>query len=147
MSGGVVICVGIDSERTLMKALQRSDPYNFRELKFIRELKFTPNPRDKRTDNGLFELIDNAEEVAHIMEEARAAHGLTLREQEVLKLRYGLGDGFTYTYEEIGRIFCISRGRAQQIWQRALEKVRAAARVHYEEAEDYEAVRQINSAA
>src|SRR6202012_4399666 len=34
---------------------------------------------------------------------------LTYREREIIKLRYGLGDGYTYTLEEVGRIFKVTR--------------------------------------
>ena len=36
---------------------------------------------------------------------------LTYREREILKLRYGIGDGYTYTLEEVGRIFKVTRER------------------------------------
>ena len=34
---------------------------------------------------------------------------LTFREREIIKLRYGIGDGYTYTLEEVGRIFKVTR--------------------------------------
>src|SRR5690606_15425532 len=34
---------------------------------------------------------------------------LTYREREIIKLRYGIGDGYTYTLEEVGRIFKVTR--------------------------------------
>src|SRR5262249_20335042 len=40
---------------------------------------------------------------------------LTYREREIIKLRYGLGDGYTYTLEEVGRIFKVTRDRVRQI--------------------------------
>ncbi|MCS7014879.1 MAG: sigma-70 family RNA polymerase sigma factor, partial [Gemmatales bacterium] len=40
---------------------------------------------------------------------------LTYREREIIKLRYGLGDGYTYTLEEVGRIFKVTRERVRQI--------------------------------
>ncbi|HCK72014.1 MAG TPA: RNA polymerase subunit sigma-70, partial [Planctomycetaceae bacterium] len=36
---------------------------------------------------------------------------LTYREREIIRLRYGLGDGYTYTLEEVGRIFKVTRER------------------------------------
>jgi len=36
---------------------------------------------------------------------------LTYREREIVRLRYGLGDGYTYTLEEVGRIFKVTRER------------------------------------
>ncbi|MEX0978472.1 MAG: sigma-70 family RNA polymerase sigma factor, partial [Pirellulales bacterium] len=40
---------------------------------------------------------------------------LTYREREIIRLRYGLGDGYTYTLEEVGRIFKVTRERVRQI--------------------------------
>ena len=48
---------------------------------------------------------------------------LSYREREVLKLRYGLGDGYTYTLEEVGAIFKVSRERIRQIEVGALHKL------------------------
>jgi RNA polymerase primary sigma factor len=48
---------------------------------------------------------------------------LTPREREVVKLRYGLGDGYTYTLEEVGRMFKITRERVRQLEKKALEKL------------------------
>ena len=39
---------------------------------------------------------------------------LTYREREIIKLRYGIGDGYTYTLEEVGRIFKVPRERVRQ---------------------------------
>src|SRR5258707_1168983 len=39
---------------------------------------------------------------------------LTYREREIIKLRYGIGDGYTYTLEEVGRIFKVTRDRGRQ---------------------------------
>ena len=48
---------------------------------------------------------------------------LTYREREIIKLRYGLGDGYTYTLEEVGRIFKVSRERVRQIEAEAVRKL------------------------
>ena len=48
---------------------------------------------------------------------------LTFREREIIKLRYGLGDGYTYTLEEVGRIFRVTRERVRQIEAKALRKL------------------------
>jgi RNA polymerase primary sigma factor len=53
---------------------------------------------------------------------------LTYREREVIKLRYGLGDGYPYTLEEVGRIFKVTRERIRQIEARAVQKLRDPAR-------------------
>ena len=48
---------------------------------------------------------------------------LTYREREIIKLRYGLGDGYSYTLEETGRIFKVTRERIRQIESKALRKL------------------------
>src|SRR5207249_7404568 len=49
---------------------------------------------------------------------------LTYREREIIKLRYGLGDGYSYTLEETGRIFKVTRERIRQIEAKALSKLK-----------------------
>jgi len=48
---------------------------------------------------------------------------LTYREREIIKLRFGLGDGYTYTLEEVGRIFKVTRERVRQIEAKAVRKL------------------------
>ena len=48
---------------------------------------------------------------------------LTYREREIIRLRYGLGDGYTYTLEEVGRIFKVTRERVRQIEAKAVLKL------------------------
>ncbi len=48
---------------------------------------------------------------------------LTYREREIIRLRYGLGDGYTYTLEEVGRIFKVTRERVRQIEAKAVQKL------------------------
>jgi len=48
---------------------------------------------------------------------------LSYREREVIKLRYGLGDGQTYTYEEIAHIFRVTKERIRQLCSQAEHKL------------------------
>jgi RNA polymerase primary sigma factor len=48
---------------------------------------------------------------------------LTYREREIIKLRYGIPDGQTYTLEEVGRIFRVTRERVRQIEAKAIRKL------------------------
>ena len=55
-------------------------------------------------------------------------HTLSPREEEVLKLRFGLEDGRTRTLEEVGKEFNITRERIRQIEAKALRKLRHPSR-------------------
>ncbi|MFM7035321.1 MAG: RNA polymerase sigma factor RpoD/SigA [Planctomycetia bacterium] len=55
---------------------------------------------------------------------ARALDGLSYREREILRLRFGLADGYSYTLEEVGTIFSVTRERVRQIEAKAVEKLR-----------------------
>lgn len=48
---------------------------------------------------------------------------LTFREREIIRLRYGLTDGYSYTLEEVGRIFKVTRERVRQIESKAVAKL------------------------
>ena len=49
---------------------------------------------------------------------------LSEREQKVLRLRFGLGDGYPRTLEEVGSVFNVTRERVRQIEAKALRKMR-----------------------
>ncbi len=69
------------------------------------------NPVNTATQEMLKDKID------HVLKT------LTYREREIIKLRYGLGDGYTYTLEEVGRIFKVTRERVRQIEAKAVRKL------------------------
>ncbi len=71
----------------------------------------TPSPEDEAYKSLLKEELSNA------------LHTLSPREEHVLKLRYGLLDGKTYTLEEIGQQLKITRERIRQIEKKALRKL------------------------
>ncbi|MGA0040168.1 MAG: sigma-70 family RNA polymerase sigma factor, partial [Pirellulales bacterium] len=54
----------------------------------------------------------------------QALAGLSYREREILRLRFGLADGYSYTLEEVGSIFSVTRERVRQIEAKAVEKLR-----------------------
>ena len=56
---------------------------------------------------------------------------LTYREREIIRLRYGLGDGYTYTLEEVGRIFKVTRERVRQIEAKAVRKLQHPVRAKH----------------
>nr|WP_202617295.1 sigma-70 family RNA polymerase sigma factor [Roseimaritima sediminicola] len=74
---------------------------------------------DHRDDDPLME----ANREALKMQIDRAMQTLNYREREILRLRYGLADGYTYTLEEVGRIFQVTRERVRQIESKAVRKL------------------------
>jgi RNA polymerase primary sigma factor len=55
---------------------------------------------------------------------------LSNREKEVIRLRFGLGDGYQRTLEEVGTVFNVTRERVRQIEAKALKKLRHPTRSH-----------------
>ncbi|MGI9455379.1 MAG: sigma-70 family RNA polymerase sigma factor [Aeoliella sp.] len=53
---------------------------------------------------------------------------LSYREREIIKLRYGLGDGYSYTLEEVGHICKVTRERIRQIEAKAVRKLQQPSR-------------------
>jgi RNA polymerase primary sigma factor len=53
---------------------------------------------------------------------------LSYREREIIKLRYGLGDGYSYTLEEVGHIFKVTRERIRKIEAKAVRKLQQPSR-------------------
>ena len=74
---------------------------------------------DHRDGNPLAEINQQAlkEHLAEAMED------LNYREREILRLRFGLADGYSYTLEEVGRIFSVTRERVRQIESKAVQKL------------------------
>ncbi len=56
---------------------------------------------------------------------------LTYREREIIRLRYGLVDGYSYTLEEVGRIFKVTRERVRQIEAKAVSKMQNPVRAQH----------------
>src|SRR5207247_9460280 len=48
---------------------------------------------------------------------------MTYREREIIKRRYGIGDGYTYTLEEVGRIFKVTRESVREVEAKAIRKL------------------------
>ena len=75
--------------------------------------------KDHREDDPLFEM--NRESLKDRINDVLQA--LSYREREIIKLRYGLTDGYTYTLEEVGKIFSVTRERVRQIEAKAVRKL------------------------
>ncbi len=74
---------------------------------------------DHRDQDPLYEA--NQQSLKEHIEEAMQT--LNYREREILRLRYGLADGYAYTLEEVGRIFSVTRERVRQIESKAVRKL------------------------
>jgi RNA polymerase primary sigma factor len=83
-------------------------------------------------DSKLSDFLEDADSIspdrsaAHSMLSDRVAKvlaTLTPREEKVIRLRFGLGDGTPRTLEEVGKIFKVTRERVRQIEAKALRKL------------------------
>jgi RNA polymerase primary sigma factor len=75
--------------------------------------------QDHREDDPLLEM--SQEMLKSRLEEA--LQHLNYREREIIRLRYGLVDGYSYTLEEVGKIFSVTRERVRQIEAKAVRKL------------------------
>jgi RNA polymerase primary sigma factor len=79
-------------------------------------------------DRGVISPIDHVI-VSNLKEQTgKVLRTLTPREEQVLKMRFGVGDGSEHTLEEVGRSFNVTRERIRQIESKALRKLRHPSR-------------------
>ncbi len=79
-------------------------------------------------DRGVVSPIDHVI-VSNLKEQTnKVLRTLTPREEQVLKMRFGVGDGAEHTLEEVGRSFNVTRERIRQIESKALRKLRHPSR-------------------
>ena len=86
------------------------------ELGQFIEDEVSPAPDDRASHELLHEDV------------AEALESLTPRESRILRLRFGLQDGHSYTLEEVGHKFGLTRERVRQIEKHALRRLRHASR-------------------
>ncbi|HEY0723823.1 MAG TPA: RNA polymerase sigma factor RpoD [Pyrinomonadaceae bacterium] len=113
-------------------------PEKVREIiKVSQEPVSLETPIGEEDDSHLGDFIEDqgalapAEAASHqlLREQVKDALGsLTQREQEVLRLRFGLDDGRSRTLEEVGKEFKVTRERIRQIEAKALRKLRHPSR-------------------
>ncbi|MGQ3685566.1 MAG: RNA polymerase sigma factor RpoD/SigA [Candidatus Loosdrechtia sp.] len=83
------------------------------------EAMFEDFIQDKKTDSPVYQAHQSL-----LKEQLEKVLGtLTHREREVIKLRFGIADGYTHTLEEIGKRFNITRERIRQIEAIAIRKL------------------------
>lgn len=106
-------------------------------LKIAQEPISLETPIGEEEDSHLGDFIEDrgvvspAEAVINInLKEQTAAvlQTLTAREEQVIRMRFGIGDGSEHTLEEVGQKFSVTRERIRQIEAKALRKLRHPSR-------------------
>src|ERR1700689_1917830 len=94
-------------------------------------------PIGEEGDSHLGDLIEDrtkmspAEAVLNVNLKERTAHvlrTLSLREEKIIRMRFGMDDGSEHTLEEVGQSFDVTRERIRQIEAKALRKLRHPSR-------------------
>jgi len=110
--------LSIDDARVIMKMarqpLSLDQPVGDHDDSFFGEFLADHREIDPLYDTNQIALKMHIEE---------AMQGLNYREREILRLRYGLTDGYAYTLEEVGKIFSVTRERVRQIETKAVRKL------------------------
>ncbi len=111
---------GIDLEESLhVLDIGRTPVSLDRPIGESEDCSFGEFVEDSHTDNPL--NLANNELLREKIDELLRT--LTYREREIVRLRYGLADGYCYTLEEVGRIFKVTRERVRQIEAKAVAKL------------------------
>ncbi|MEE2821611.1 MAG: RNA polymerase sigma factor RpoD [Acidobacteriota bacterium] len=106
-------------------------------LKIAQEPISLETPIGEEDDSHLGDFIEDegivspAEAVININlkdQTASVLQSLTPREEQVIRMRFGIGDGSEHTLEEVGQRFAVTRERIRQIEAKALRKLRHPSR-------------------
>jgi len=100
--------------RMIRQPLSLDQPVGTHEDNFFGEFL-----EENRQDDPLYDT--NLEMLKKRLQEVMT--DLNYREREIIRLRYGLADGYTYTLEEVGKIFSVTRERVRQIESKAVRKL------------------------
>ncbi len=103
-----------------------------RVLKISKSPVSLDRPVGETEDSALGDFLEDAKATTPVVNAVndtlklrieQVLKSLTYREREIIKLRYGIGDGYTYTLEEVGRIFKVTRERVRQVEAKAIQKL------------------------
>jgi len=106
-------------------------------LKIAQEPISLETPIGEEEDTHLKDFIEDRSALSpvdaviqmNLREQTQAVlKSLTPREEKVLKMRFGVGDGSEHTLEEVGQSFAVTRERIRQIESKALRKLRHPSR-------------------
>ena len=106
-------------------------------LKIAQEPISLETPIGEEEDSHLGDFIEDRQEVSpadavinlNLKEQTEnVLRTLTPREEKVIKMRFGVGDGSEHTLEEVGQNFAVTRERIRQIEAKALRKLRHPSR-------------------
>ena len=106
-------------------------------LKIAQEPISLETPIGEEEDSHLGDFIEDRQVVSpsdavinlNLKEQTDAVlKTLTPREEKVIKMRFGVGDGSEHTLEEVGQSFAVTRERIRQIEAKALRKLRHPSR-------------------
>ena len=106
-----------DTQRALKMSrqpLSLDQPVGHQEENFLGDLLYDHREEDPLAGMNMAMLRSSIADVLQTLD---------YREREILRLRYGLADGYTYTLQEIGRIFSVTRDRVRQIEAEAIHKL------------------------
>jgi RNA polymerase primary sigma factor len=111
--GKVEEILGVVQEPQALEDVSSSDDDSPGLLRFVADPN-APSPHERTVDRELREKIRETLRV------------LNSREEEIIRLRFGIGREMPYTLEEIGRVMALSRERVRQIEATALKKIQSA---------------------
>jgi RNA polymerase primary sigma factor len=106
-------------------------------LKIAKEPISLETPIGEEEDSHLGDFIEDKGVIspqeavisANLSEQTRKVlESLTPREEKVLRMRFGIGEKYDHTLEEVGRDFDVTRERIRQIEAKALRKLRHPSR-------------------
>ncbi len=106
-------------------------------LKIAQEPISLETPIGEEEDSHLGDFIEDQQDVSpaeavinlNLKEQTEnVLRTLTPREEKVIKMRFGVGDGSEHTLEEVGQSFAVTRERIRQIEAKALRKLRHPSR-------------------